>query len=199
MKRALLSVVVVAGCAAMNVGCESEPKNQEQQESMRDSARAALTSMQSKDDTLDDVINHAAGYVIFPNVGKGGLVVGGAQGRGEVFEKSNFIGYAQLQQASVGLQAGGQTFRELIVFQDQAALDRFKAGKVEFAANVSAIALKAGAGASAEFKEGIAVFVQPTGGLMAEAAIGGQRFTFTPAEGPANRGNPAEPRTTTNQ
>jgi lipid-binding SYLF domain-containing protein len=165
---------------------------------MRDTSRAALSSMQAKDETLDDVINHAAGYAIFPNVGKGGLIVGGAQGRGEVFEKGQFIGYAELQQASVGAQIGGQTYRELIVFQDQAALDRFKAGKVEFAANVSAIALKAGAAKSAEFKDGIAVFVQPTGGLMAEASVGGQRFTFTPAEGPANRGNPAEPRTRTN-
>jgi lipid-binding SYLF domain-containing protein len=197
MKRALLSLLVVAGCAAMNVGCESEPRTPEQQESMRDSARAALSAMQAADNTLDGVLNDAAGYAIFPNVGKGGLVVGGAQGRGEVFQNGNFIGYAQLQQASVGLQAGGQTFRELIVFQDQAALDRFKEGKVEFAANVSAIALKAGAARSAEFKDGIAVFVDPTGGLMAEASIGGQRFTFTPAEGPEGRGNPAEPRTTT--
>lgn len=199
MKRALLSLLVVAGCAAMNVGCESEPRTPEQQESMRDSARAALSNMMAKDETLDDVIDKAAGYAIFPNVGKGGLVVGGAQGRGEVFQDGEFIGYAQLQQASVGLQAGGQTFRELIVFQDEAALERFKNGKVEFAANASAVALKAGAGASAEFKEGIAVFVEPTGGLMAEASVGGQRFTFTPAEGPTNRGNPAEPRTTTNQ
>ena len=162
----------------LSFGCESEPKTPEQQESVRSSSRSALTAMQSKDDTLDDVINHAAGYVIFPNVGKGGLVVGGAQGRGEVFEKGNFIGYAELQQASVGAQIGGQTFRELIVFQNQAALDKFKRGKLEFAANASAVALKAGAGASAEFKDGIAVFVEPTGGLMAEASVGGQQFKF---------------------
>jgi lipid-binding SYLF domain-containing protein len=199
MKRALLSLAIVAGGAILSVGCESEPRTPEQQESIRDNSRAALSAMQAKDDTLDDVINHAAGYVIFPNVGKGGLIIGGAQGRGEVFEKGTFIGYAELQQASVGAQIGGQTYRELIVFQDQAALDRFKSGKVEFAANASAVALKAGAGKSAEFKDGIAVFVMPTGGLMAEASVGGQRFTFTPAEGPSDRGNPAEPRTNTNQ
>src|SRR5687768_2899086 len=105
MKRALLSLLVVVSGAMLSIGCESEPRTPEQQESLRDSARAALSAMMAKDDTLDDVVNHAAGYVIFPNVGKGGLIVGGAQGRGEVFEKGNFIGYAELQQASVGLQA----------------------------------------------------------------------------------------------
>lgn len=197
MKRALLSLVLVAGGTMLSFGCESEPKTQEQQESVRSSSRAALTAMQAKDESLDDLIDRAAGYVIFPNVGKGGLIVGGAQGRGEVFENGNFIGYAELQQASVGAQIGGQTFRELIVFENQAALDRFKRGKLEFAANASAVALKAGAAKSAEFKDGIAVFVEPTGGLMAEASVGGQQITFTPAEGPANRGNPAEPRSTT--
>jgi lipid-binding SYLF domain-containing protein len=116
--------------------------------------------------------------VIFPSVGKGGVIVGGAYGRGEVYEQGQLVGYADVTQATVGAQLGGQTFSELIVFENREAMDRFKRGNFEFAANVSAVALKAGAAAAARYTNGVAVFVKPEGGAMFEASIGGQKFTF---------------------
>jgi lipid-binding SYLF domain-containing protein len=95
-----------------------------------------------------------------------------------VYERGQHIGYSDLTQGSVGLQAGGQSFSELILFENQAALDRFKAGQLDFAADASAVILKSGAATNANFVNGVAVVVQPIGGAMFEATIGGQQFTY---------------------
>ena len=96
------------------------------------------------------------------------------------------IGFADLTQANIGLQAGGQAYSEVIVFENEDALNKFKNNKLEFSANASAVALKAGAAGAARFENGISVFVKPKGGLMFEVSIGGQKFTFKAAEN-ANR------------
>src|SRR5205823_5983244 len=114
------------------------------------------------------------------SVGKGGLIVGGAYGRGAVYEHNNPVGYAELQQGTVGAQIGGQSYRELIVFQNAAAFDRFTSGKLEFSANASAVAIKTGVAAAARYEDGVAIFVDAVSGLMAEASIGGQRFVYHP-------------------
>ena len=101
----------------------------------------------------------------------------------EVYENGKMIGFADLTQASIGLQAGGQTFSEIIVFENENALNKFKNNKLEFSAQASAVALKAGASAQARFENGVAVFTKPKGGLMFEASIGGQKFNFKPSEG----------------
>ena len=88
------------------------------------------------------------------------------------------IGYADLTQASVGAQLGGQTYSELVVFETKEALDRFRQNKLEFAANASAVILESGAAKAARFENGVAIFVQPRAGAMAEASVGGQKFTF---------------------
>jgi lipid-binding SYLF domain-containing protein len=138
--------------------------------------------MTRTDPGLRDFIDRGAGYAIFPNVGKGGLVVGGAYGRGIVYgDNRQMIGYSDITQASVGLQAGGQSFRELLVFENQAALDRFKGDRFSLGANASAVALKSGAAATARFQDGIAIFTQPMGGAMFEASVSGQQFKFTSA------------------
>ena len=90
------------------------------------------------------------------------------------------IGYSDISQATIGLQAGGQSFSEMLVFESKADLDRFTAGKMSFAANASAVALKSGKAASTRYTDGVAIFVKPIGGLMGEAAVGGQQFTFQP-------------------
>jgi lipid-binding SYLF domain-containing protein len=115
-------------------------------------------------------------------VGKGGLIAGGAYGRGEVYQGGEMIGFADLSQATIGAQAGGQEFSELIAFESQNALDGFKQNKLRFAANASAVALKSGTAKSARYDDGVAVFIRPTGGLMVEAAIGGQSFSYLPKE-----------------
>jgi lipid-binding SYLF domain-containing protein len=95
-----------------------------------------------------------------------------------VYEQGRHIGYSDLTQGSVGLQAGGQTFSELIVFESKTTLDRFKEGKFDFAADASAVVLKTGGATNATFVNGVAVVVSPIGGAMLEAAIGGQQFTY---------------------
>ena len=172
----------VVAVALTSSGCATAPKTEPQRQSLIAEADAAVQSMIAKDEGLRDFIADAHGYAAFPNIGKAGLIAGGASGRGVVYEDGRPIGYTQLNQGSVGAQIGAQTYAELIVFQDQAALDRVKSGNFEFGADVSAVALKAGAAKTAQFKGGVAVFVQPKGGLMAEASIKGQKISFEPMD-----------------
>ncbi|MCK0146174.1 hypothetical protein MWU78_11005 [Arenibacter sp. F26102] len=127
---------------------------------------------------LQRFFDESAGYVIFPNVGKGGFVVGAASGNGAVYEGGKVIGMAGLKKLNVGFQAGGQAIIEVIFFEDSAALNEFKEGNFSFAAEVSAVALKSGIGLNAKYKDGVAVFVLPKAGLMADATVGGQKFSF---------------------
>ena len=131
-----------------------------------------------KDGLLKGFFETAYGYVIFPNVGKGGLGVGGAAGNGAVYEQNSLAGMAKLSQLSIGFQAGGQAYSEVIFFETKAELDKFKASKFEFSAQASAVAVTAGASANAKYTDGVMVFTMAKGGLMYEASIGGQKFKF---------------------
>ena len=177
MMMSAIALIALAGCAT------NPPQTAAERENLRSDAQSTLSMMQQKDPDLRSFLDGAYGYAIFPDVSKGGFIAGGASGRGEVYEQGRMIGYTELQQATVGAQAGGQTFSELIVFQNADALRRFtnNAG-FKFAANASAVALKAGASASARYENGVAVFTMPKGGLRFEAAIGGQQFTFQLAD-----------------
>ncbi|HWH63164.1 MAG TPA: YSC84-related protein [Ginsengibacter sp.] len=131
------------------------------------------------DPLLKDLFTNAAGYVIFPNIGKGAVGVGGASGNGIVYEKGKIIGKAKMSQVTVGFQVGGQAYRELIFFENKEALDRFKENKIEFSAQASAVAAKAGASANAKFSGGVMIYTQQKGGLMYEASVGGQKFKYS--------------------
>ena len=144
-------------------------------------SQQAISNFKAKDSTLATFFANSAGYAVFPDVGKGGFIVGGAHGKGSVYEKGNFVGTATMTQASIGAQAGGQTFAQVIFFQTPAALQDFKAGKFEMSTDVSAVAVKEGASTQANYKDGVAVFTMPKSGLMAAASIGGQKFKFEPA------------------
>jgi lipid-binding SYLF domain-containing protein len=135
---------------------------------------------QSKDDSFESTLNKAYGYVIFPEVGKGGFIVGASHGEGEVYKKGKLIGHAKMTQTTVGAQVGGQTYAEVILFENKAALDRFKAGRFEGSAAATAIGGKKGAAAASKYKDGTAIMVLPLKGAMAEAAGGGQKFAFEP-------------------
>lgn len=168
----LLSLLVaVAGCA-------TAPSTAAKREDLKASAVDALATMKADDPSLEGFLNKAHGYAIFPHVGKGGAIVGGSYGRGIVYEKGTPIGYADISQATVGLQLGGQKFMELLTFESGKDLERFTAGKLAVSANASAVMLKSGAAESARYTDGVAVFVKPIGGAMVEASIGGQQFTF---------------------
>lgn len=179
MKQALFFSAILIAMINL-VGCNTAPKTEAKKESLGIDVKATVDQMNIDDPTLKDFLAKSYGHVVFPSVGKGGLIVGGAYGRGEVYEQGKLIGYADITQATIGLQAGGQTFAEVIAFENKAALDRFINNKYEVAANASAVALKSGAAASAKYTDGVAIFTYVKGGLMAEASVGGQRFNYSP-------------------
>jgi lipid-binding SYLF domain-containing protein len=143
-------------------------------------AKSAVTAMKNADPGLKKFFDHSVGYAVFPSVGKGGLVVGGAGGSGIVFQKGKAVGTTTLSQITVGAQVGGQAYSEIIFFETAETLAAFKKGEWTMAAQVSAVMLKSGASADAAYKEGVAVFTLSKGGAMAEASVGGQKFSFKP-------------------
>ena len=138
----------------------------------------AIKRLYESNPTIQKHFYDAHGFVVFPVITKGGLGIGGAGGKGLVFEDYKVIGGASLAQATLGLQAGGQQYMEVIFFEDKAALDRFKEGKIKFSGQASAVALKDGASVDVDYQDGVAVFTKAKGGLMAEASLGGQKFKY---------------------
>jgi lipid-binding SYLF domain-containing protein len=145
----------------------------------------------------------AYGYAVFPTIGKGGLIVGGAHGSGHVYEKGKYIGNTSVTQLSIGFQAGGQAYSQIVFFEDKRALDEFTNGNFEFEAGVSAVAITAAASASAgtqgadasasggkrdattvgsAYYKGMKVFTIVKGGAMYQATVAGQKFTFDAAK-----------------
>lgn len=147
-----------------------------------------------------NLFKSAYGYALFPTIGKGGYVVGAAYGKGRVYQGGKYIGNTEMIQATIGFQLGGSGFSQVIFFKDKRALDRFTRGNFEFGAEAQAVALTAAAGASANttgssatasggknnantagnYHDGMATFTITKGGLMYEASIGGQKFSYTP-------------------
>ncbi len=145
----------------------------------------------------------AYGYAVFPTIGKGGFIVGGAHGKGRVYEHGKYIGNTTVTQLSVGFQAGGQAYSQIVFFEDKRALDEFTKGNFEFEAGVSAVAITAAAGGTAgttgasasasggkkdattvgtSYYKGVAVFTIVKGGAMYQATVAGQKFTYEPRE-----------------
>ena len=127
---------------------------------------------------LKPYFKEAAGFAVFPNIAKAGLGIGGARGNGEVFEDGKVIGSTTVTQLSFGFQLGGQAFSQIIFFQNKRDIDRFTDGNFEFGASASAALITEGANASVDYTNGVAVMTFSKGGLMYEASIGGQKFTF---------------------
>ena len=162
-------------------------KDRKSQASIHDEAAAALKRLETKDPGLRQFLKKAYGYVVFPALGKAAVVVGGAYGRGLVFEKGKPVGYATIGKTTLGVDVGGDTFTEVIAFENREALERFKKGKLAFTANASAVLVKAGAAGTADYEKGAVAFVYVRGGMLLEASIGGQKFKFKPMEGGAQR------------
>jgi lipid-binding SYLF domain-containing protein len=178
-------------------------------------AMLAITSVASANKYIDTValfknagesaafFDSCYGYAVFPTIGKGGLIVGAAHGKGHVYEKGKYIGATSVTQLSVGFQAGGQAYSQIIFFEDKRALDEFTNGNFEFEAGASAVAITAAAGATAgtsgasatasggkrdaktvgsSYYKGMAVFTIVKGGAMYQATVAGQKFTFDPKD-----------------
>lgn len=142
-------------------------------------AAETIAAFKNKDPNIKVFFDKAQGYAVFPTVGKGGIGIGGAYGKGEVYERGKLAGTSSLTQLTIGFQLGGQAYSEIIFFKDKATLDQFKSGNFEFSAQASAVAITAGASADAGYNNGVAIFTLAKGGLMYEASIGGQKFGYT--------------------
>ena len=145
-------------------------------EERHEKAQEAKAIMLEKDPNMQRFFDSAVAYVIIPTVGKGGIGIGGARGKGLLYEGGNITGEVTLTQLTVGFQWGGQAYSEFIFFKDDVALADFKRGNYELGAQASAVAVTAGASADANYSGGVAIFTQAKGGLMYEASVGGQKF-----------------------
>jgi lipid-binding SYLF domain-containing protein len=174
-KHSLLTALLIAGLVA---GCATtgEKKNE-----LSSDVVTAKAEFLKSDESLKTVLDGASGYVIFPSVAKGALGVGAATGTGQLFDSGNAqpVGEASMTQVTIGFQAGGQAYSELLIFQDQTTLDNFKKGNFEFSAQATAVAVTAGASANAKYEKGVMVLTIAKGGLMYEASVGGQKFSYT--------------------
>jgi len=139
-------------------------------------AEDSISAFLEKDPSLDAFFNEAYGFVVFPSVGKGGIGIGFARGRGIVFRNGAPQAKAYLTQYSVGAQLGGRSYAEIVFFRDQFEYEEFMDGNFSFRADASAVISTDGAGAATEYSNGVAVFTRERGGAMVDASLGGQRF-----------------------
>ena len=145
-------------------------------------SQEAIAEFKKSDPSIQRFFDSASGYVVIPTVGKAGFGIGGARGKGILYENSATTAIVTLTQLSFGFQWGGQAYSEFIFFEDDATLTNFKRGNYELGAQASAVAITAGASADADFNGGMAIFTQAKGGLMYEASVGGQKFKVEPKE-----------------
>jgi lipid-binding SYLF domain-containing protein len=143
-------------------------------------ANKTIQEFKEKDPGMDKFFSSATGYAVFPGIGKGGLGIGGAAGKGTLYKGGTAVADTKMSQISIGFQAGGQKYAEIIFFENSETYKDFVSGNFEFAAQVSAVALASGVSADAAYKNGLLVVTMPIGGLMYEASVGGQKFKVMP-------------------
>jgi len=160
------------------VGCATAPKSAQGKADIEQDARMVLSKARNADASVSSVLDDAAGYAIFPSVGKGAVGIGGAYGKGVLYEGGTAVGYCDLTQGSIGFQLGGQSYSEIIAFETAPAVQEFKEGNFRFGAQATAVAINSGAGTNAAFVDGVAVFTLDEAGLMFEASVGGQKFSY---------------------
>jgi lipid-binding SYLF domain-containing protein len=183
MQRKLIILPALAAftLTALLAGCNISPQKPEAKAVLDAQAAEAIAVMKEKDPSIDRFFRDSYGYAVLPKVFKGGIWAGGAYGKGMVYEKGQMIGYCDMSQATLGFTFGGEYFREIIFFREKPDMDKFRAEEYTFAAQATAVALKSGAAAKADYKDGMAVFAVTDKGLMVDASIGGQKFRYTSA------------------
>jgi len=174
MKKLLISALMVAFAFTSATAFSAWSKDEVAE--LDPKAKEALAEFLEADSGAQDMINRSVGYVVIPTVGKAGFGIGGARGKGLLYENGNPTAVVTLTQLSIGFQWGGQAYSEFILFEDTPTLSNFKQGNYELGAQASAVAVTAGASADAAFVDGMAIFTQAKGGLMYEASVGGQKF-----------------------
>ena len=174
MKKLLISTlamtVILASSSAMSAWKKDETAELDAK------SQEAVKVFREKDPSSKKFFEQAVAYAVIPTVGKAGIGIGGARGKGVLYENGKVTAIVTLSQLSIGFQWGGQAYSEFLFFQNNEALTNFKRGNYELGAQVSAVAVTAGVSADADFVNGMAIFTQAKGGLMYEAAVGGQKF-----------------------
>jgi lipid-binding SYLF domain-containing protein len=168
--------------AALQVGCSDykDSAGKEHGQHIADESDYTVKRFRETDPSLKEFFETSVGYAVFPEVAKGAAGIGAAHGNGVLYENGSMVGYSELAQGSIGVQLGGQVYSELVFFENERSLNDFKQGNLEFAAQASAVAAAEGAAANADYDQGVAVFTMGQQGLMFEASIGGQKFSYTP-------------------
>lgn len=183
MKHIKYTASIIIACMIMlspSIFAEKDASTKDAEKALHIEVGNALKLLKSKDSSLGSKLNEAFAYVVFPSIAKGGFIIAGSGGSGEVYKKEKRIGRAKLASGSIGAQIGGQVFIEVILFEDQNAFEMFTLNKMKLSAQVTAVAISEGAAMNAKFEEGVAVIIMVKGGLMAEASIGGQKLTYIP-------------------
>jgi len=175
MKKLSLALLTVSMIFTTTFAQAWEPDNSNK---LSLSVAQALIKAKDKNPGMQAWFNEAYAYAVFPKVGKGGIGIGGAHGKGLVIHDGKTVGKTSLSQVTIGFQLGGQVYAEYILFKDKTAFDDFTRGNFEMGAQVSAVALTAGVSADANYNGGVKVFTLAEGGLMYEASIGGQKFKY---------------------
>jgi lipid-binding SYLF domain-containing protein len=179
--RTHLALASLAAAAALTfAACSTAPDTATDKADLQARAASAVARAKQSDPTIAEHLRKAAGYAVFPAIGKGAVGVGGAYGKGVVYEQDMLVGYCDLTEGTIGAQLGGKSFTEILVFENRNTLDQFKAGTFTFDAQATAVALKSGAAANANFAKGVTVFTMDDSGLMFEASVGGQKFRYEP-------------------
>ena len=173
MKRTLITGICLTMLLALTSTQAWDPKGPEDDIAK---GQAAIDALLESDASMQRYFDAAAGYVVIPTVGKAGIGIGGARGKGLLYEGGEPTANVTMTQLSIGLQWGGQAYSEFVFFEDEKALDNFKKGNYELGAQASAVAITAGASVDAGYESGVAIFTLAKGGLMYEAAVGGQKF-----------------------
>ena len=165
---AFVLLLVLASCGASRLS---------EDQLVSDSVKAKATISEGHQN-IQELFTSSAGYAIFPNAGKGAYIIGGASGNGTVYENGTLVGYSNMKQVDVGLQAGGKAFIEVVFFQTQDALNKFKNGTYTLSGNASAVIIEQGASREVSFVDGVGVATMPKAGAMAGISVGGQKFEF---------------------
>jgi lipid-binding SYLF domain-containing protein len=192
IKRTFLAALTFAFAllpfAAAAQGTNKPKKSPEVlRQELKANVQSTIARFKKTDPGIERFFKESAGYVVFPTVGKMGFILAGGYGEGEVYDAGSLAGVASVSFGSVGLTAGAQEYSEIVFFKEKADVERFKQNKFEFDASASAVIWKSGADKSANYRSGVLVFVLPKGGLMAEAAVGGQKFSFKAESAPASK------------
>ena len=179
MKKTAISL---AAFIAVTLAVTAWAWDSDEAEELNEKAAEVIAKIKESDDGMNSFFEKSAAYAVFPTVGKGGMGIGGARGKGLLYEDGEPTAIVTLTQLSIGFQFGGQAYSEFVFFEDDVALQDFKRGNYELGAQASAVAVTAGASADADYNSGVAIFTAAKGGLMYEASVGGQKFKVEPKE-----------------